>query len=1644
MSTDADDEDSRPSSDEMDEKRQLRMAYLYLCHLEETRLWLSSCIEEELPSATRLEESLRNGVYLARLSHFFAPDEVPLRKVYDADQSVHRERGLCFRHTDNINHWLNAMRAIGFPEYFFPDPFDLYERKNLPKVIYCLHALSLYLFKLGKAPRIEKLTGKLHFSDDEVEQVRRSLVLNAEVPMPAFSLIDGILAKETSADSSAVIAINTAIDKGEVDLLLETLSAVTAQLRDVRPENLQRYHEVLECAKASKLKQRSMRHLESGEEGPEDMYERLLSLAEVQGYVLETNVNVLLAQIDAAMERGDVALFGELLLTRKDLGVHDIVEDNVLAYFQVLAKVKEDAQANNNPFTLSRSDLQVAVQLANEKVEEETRLEAAIEAINMSLECGRPDDTLEALRDPSAQLPAVYPLAASLYHNQFSFIRREAGHNLGHEELIGGVRILNAIAELNFALKASGSFDAAACLENPHAHISDVRPQCHDRYVATLKAALEDRAEDEGGVFLTHTEIQDLVNGVNAAEDGEADREDALERINDAVALGTPQATMEALLLPAAGIQHLSRDHVLLYQDLLEVKQRSLDDERSLGVEDIQSVIDTANQVAVEASNMCIGLATLNVGVCNQTIGDVRSGLESLRVVPLFCNGSDDAATMEAYMRELRVVFLEKRTPFAVFTPIEWFAYLVRPRLYFNLNVVQFRSEWSPTPKADHTSFLSLDDVRAVVLKVNEQLEEARIMALMSPLVVRFQARARGFLIRRAVRDQYAFYCKHLDDIVLLQSWFRAVRQRRRYRRMLYELQALVPFVVRLQSYARGYLARRKVLELYEYYKDRKDVVTFVQTRYRSHRALRDYQLLTRATPTVPVLQRFLYMLDISEHDLSEEMELQTVKEKVVATIRHNQALEKEVLQMDIRIGLLIRNCITLEDVMSHGARRKDPAIAAVKSDWLHSSGGGLTALSRRSRQRLEAYQHLFYLLQVDPHYLAKLIFVIPPAMANNFVESVIYSVYNYGSTPRDEYLLLRLFRFALQEEVRSKLEKPSDILRGNPLVVRMVVGFFRTRGGHNCLELLLSPLVKGVLDDRELKIDLNPVDIYKKWVNDMETTSGKPSGLKYEVTEEEALQHNEVYKILHTSVIQLENKAKQFARTIAESKIKIPYGMLYLCKVLKKALEDKFPESAGEEITKVIGNILYYRYLNPGIVAPESFGVVKLEPECPVTNVQRRNLGNISKILSSATSGAPYRQKHPYQIRLNNLIESCREILHRFFMEACEVSEPEDRFNVDSYSEATYITPPTITLTALELRSTHRLLLEHEDDIAPDPKDPMHGLLEDLGPEPTLEDLVGGASSADTLDVGVLSSAKVSLSLYGKFSEEEEDVPETDQLLRDTKYMLVELLKVFRHARTVAEVLNAEAEPELERAFLEAQAVVRMPKVSTASLLGRRKYGSLAAFRKALLRNLEILEDRGIATAKDDYQALMSSIATDILQKRNHRVNRKRELSNLADTQRKLDVKTRYYEETLDYYQRYVDACLANLSAGKSRRQSIGPAGAGQSAADVQQLKPLKSRNALKYSAWKLHEKGILLEVSGLETNQLKNVSFEIAPTDRAGVFNVRSKFLGVSTDEVTLDIQDLLRQQYEGVAVTNLCERARVNNNLLLFFINKKFYGK
>ena len=41
-------------------------------------------------------------------------------------------------------------------------------------------------------------------------------------------------------------------------------------------------------------------------------------------------------------------------------------------------------------------------------------------------------------------------------------------------------------------------------------------------------------------------------------------------------------------------------------------------------------------------------------------------------------------------------------------------------------------------------------------------------------------------------------------------------------------------------------------------------------------------------------------------------------------------------------------------------------------------------------------------------------------------------------------------------------------------------------------------------------------------------------------------------------------------------------------------------------------------------------------------------------------------------------------------------------------------------------------------------------------------------------------------------------------------------------------------------------------------------------------------------------------------------------------------------------------------------------------------------------------------------------------------------------------LKIKDLLQKQYEGVSIMNMFGSAKINVNLLIFLLNKKFYGK
>lgn len=78
---------------------------------------------------------------------------------------------------------------------------------------------------------------------------------------------------------------------------------------------------------------------------------------------------------------------------------------------------------------------------------------------------------------------------------------------------------------------------------------------------------------------------------------------------------------------------------------------------------------------------------------------------------------------------------------------------------------------------------------------------------------------------------------------------------------------------------------------------------------------------------------------------------------------------------------------------------------------------------------------------------------------------------------------------------------------------------------------------------------------------------------------------------------------------------------MRYTAMQLRLTLQAKFPEAPEDDILKVIGNLLYYRYMNPAIVAPDGFGIVEAGVDKQLTPDQRRNLGSIAKVLQHAAA---------------------------------------------------------------------------------------------------------------------------------------------------------------------------------------------------------------------------------------------------------------------------------------------------------------------------------------------------------------------------------------------------------------------------------------
>ncbi|XP_008334865.1 ras GTPase-activating-like protein IQGAP2 isoform X2 [Cynoglossus semilaevis] len=1644
-------DDERLSAEEMDERRRQNIAYEYLCHLEEAKRWMEACLEEGLPATTELEEGLRNGVYLGKLANFFAPKLVSTKKIYDRDQARYKNTGLHFRHTDNTVQWLRAMESVGLPKIFYPETTDVYDRKNMPKVVYCIHALSLYLYKLGIAPQIQDLLGKVDFTEEEISNMRSELEKYG-IQMPAFSKIGGILANELSVDEAAlhaaVIAINEAVDRGQASVTFGALNNPNAMLRNIQEPLAQDYQYRLSQAKTNKQSQSLGKRTSIASE-ERDVYEELLTQQEIQGCIHFVNVQDAVKQVNRALStQEEAALLAALRL--EALALLGVQESNCHWYLEhLITYCQHKFKDGKVAMIVDREEIQRVITSCNDFAEAEKQKLEAVVAINSAIRRGVATETVEQLLNAVAQLPLVYQTAANLYQAELFSLQLQGGRSgLSHEELSVAVEMLSAVAVLNEVLDTKDPQAVIEQLSDSPLGFTNMDQDNINRYADTL-IKMRSEALAKGQEFLTWNDVQKCIDTVNVQVHEEHERIIAIAEINEALNSGDHQQTLAALLLPTAKLTGVNQATAKHYHDVLQYTkqlccQNSGDESAVLWLDQIQDAILTANQNEEDALSLATAVADINKSV---TDGGSQTTLEALQA---------PSAGLRAVLPECadtyQVELQQRQAQGAAkgITDSVWVKHSVKDRYDFYYNLETGKGCWEEPAGFQHNDGqLSKEEIQAVLTRLTADYNREQLWLANESFVTLLQANVRGYLVRKKHTKRMEYLQQQEPHVVKLQACWKGCKQRRLYRDRINLLQRNVASVVKLQSVVKMWKVKRSYNQRLQFFKDHEKEIVKIQAFLKANKARDDYRTLTGAKdPPLSVVRKFVHLLEQSPLDLQEEQEVTRLREEVVTKIRSNQQMEKDLNLMDIKIGLLVKNRITLQDVVFHSKKMKNKKSKTSKHGQTAAERLGIKGLSRGQRRKLEAYQHLFYLLQTNPSYLAKLIFQMPQNKSTKFMDTVIFTLYNYASNQREEYLLLKLFKTSLEEEINSKVAQIQDIVTGNPTVIKMVVSFNRGARGHNTLRQLLAPVVKDIIEDKDLGINTNPVDVYKAWVNQLETATGEASKLPYEVTPQQAMSHEEVRDRLETSSRALRSATDKVLNSIVSSLDNIPYGMRYIAKVLKNSLHEKFPDASEDELLKIVGNLLYYRFMNPAIVAPDGFDIIDMSAGGQLHQEQRRNLGSVAKMLQHAASNKLFEGENAHMTQMNDYISQTYEKFRVFFQLACDVPEPEEKFNIDEYSDMVTLSKPIIYISIEEVINTHSLLLEHLEAISPDHNDLLHELLQDLGDVPDVESLLGegAVDHNDPNREGTLkeqAKTEISLTLTSKFELLDGDDKDVKALMTKTKKLIVDVIRI-QPGENLPEILETPvtAPQELEHKLVVERRAVQDAQTpeglkSSPAVLEDSQL-PLEQKKRKILRNLRNLEQAGLAAASNKYQDIINDISKDIRYQRRYRQRRKAELVKLQLTLTALNAKTSFYQEQMNYYDTYIKTCLDNLNRKNSRR-SIKPDNKGEEKGS-KKWKP----QSLKYTAARLHEKGVILEIEGLQTNQLKNVMFDISPTEEVGDFEVKAKFMGVEMEKVQLHFQDLLQLQYDGVAVMKMFDKAKVNVNLLIFLLNKKFYGK
>ncbi|GAA5813572.1 hypothetical protein MFLAVUS_007055 [Mucor flavus] len=717
---------------------------------------------------------------------------------------------------------------------------------------------------------------------------------------------------------------------------------------------------------------------------------------------------------------------------------------------------------------------------------------------------------------------------------------------------------------------------------------------------------------------------------------------------------------------------------------------------------------------------------------------------------------------------------------------------------------------------------------------------------------------------------------------------------------------------------------------------------------------------------------------------------LRDLKSNISLQSKNNFLLERDVRFLDSRIALLIQNRMALDEHTEFGSHHIEEA-NELPLDFYSTDN-----------RKMQQYGNLFFLLQSEPRYIASLCRLVNLSEIDTLLQTVMFTLYGNQYESREENLLLTMFQLHHKNVLAAQFEAAIEfgsLLRANTPVSRMLTTYTRRGPGQTYLKSVLSEKINQLIEKCHVNLQINPLKVYDEIVVAMELEGTLPANFPRAVTPEIAAANSQVQTIIEPRITALMEIANQFLSTIIESLDQVPYGIRWVCKQIRSLTRRKYPEATDTAISSLIGGFFFLRFINPAIVTPQAYMLIDSYPSLN----PRTTLTMVAKMLQNLANKPTY-TKESFMIPTNPFVKENKKRIHQFLNDLCEVSDFYESLEMDQYM-ALSRKDIYISITPNELYSTQRLLCQHLDTLAPEPKHHLRILLNDLGLDNTPKQLARQLNRP------------IQLPLFGRWDTSSavmlaetsnNSITQNDIIYMETKSILVQIIRSLPTSiktYTIATILNAAQsakDPQLVSKGFKAQNM------------------------------LQDLEEAEIVSKSNQYQLLIHEI--------------KQELVHLGDLKNRVVLEIESLEQvhkTIKGHNEYLQSQLESLGILKTTTTTEVCCDPPVTSAISNSCVAIKKTGPVKFSHQQLEKDGVIVE-SEVPDFRRPNI-FLMIQCPVTGTFIISLHYKGREKPilEIDLKLDDLLEKQKDHVQSLDL-EYVKLNINKILQLLNKSFKQK